>query len=71
MWRRLLRRERRTGDVAHLVIVEDGLSTVIADHVIGVDLSVTWSAALQWKIGTRLVRLANYIKSAGGLKLGG
>jgi hypothetical protein len=52
------------------VIVENGLSTVIADHVIGVDSSVAWSAALQWEIGTHLVRLANYIKSAGGLKLG-
>jgi hypothetical protein len=50
----------RTGDVAHLVVVEDGLPAVIADHVFWVDLSATWSTALQRKLGTCLVRLADY-----------
>jgi hypothetical protein len=43
------------------VVVENGLPAVITDHVFWVDLSVTWSTALQRKACASLVRLADYM----------
>jgi hypothetical protein len=51
---------KHTGDIAHLMVVEDGLAACVASHVLGIHFVVVASGySDEREAGTGFIRLAH------------